>query len=287
MGEGKLGKTYFDGEFIFKEGELGNTMYVIQSGKVDITKETGKEGLTIATLGAGDIFGEMSLFDKMPRSANAVAHGEANILSVDKKKLFSMIDRDPTMVFKLLETMSQRIRKLNGELIRLKEVKVALLYDCSSIDNTCDLILEKVNTMISSENGSIMRLEEDGNLSIVSAFGMESEMKLNLTRGRGIAGDVLKTGKAELVNNVSLDSRFIPGQTSIKSMLCAPLRCRNDFLGVINLSNSSDRLFTIEDLKLLSSLSAQASIAIQNSGNFETLKNATERVLQQATILDM
>jgi len=116
MKEGELGKIYADGEVIFKEGEKGETMYVIQAGEVRITKKLVSDHTTIATLRPGEIFGEMALFDKLPRSATAMASGEARVLSIDKKKLFSTISHDPTLAFKIIETMSQRIRRLDENL---------------------------------------------------------------------------------------------------------------------------------------------------------------------------
>jgi len=116
MKEGELGKIYADGEIIFKEGEKGEVMYVIQSGEVKITKKLVSDHTTIATLQSGEIFGEMALFDKLPRSATAMASGEARVLSIDKKKLFSTISHDPTLAFKIIETMSQRIRRLDENL---------------------------------------------------------------------------------------------------------------------------------------------------------------------------
>ena len=116
MKEGELGKMYSDGEIIFKEGERGDVMYVIQSGEVKISKKLVSDHTIIATLHSGEIFGEMAIFDKLPRSATAMASGEARVLSIDKKKLLSTISHDPTLAFKIIETMSQRIRKLDENL---------------------------------------------------------------------------------------------------------------------------------------------------------------------------
>jgi CRP/FNR family transcriptional regulator, cyclic AMP receptor protein len=124
MKNGELGKLYFDKEIIFREGSTGDEMYVIQKGNVKITKNTDLGNVTIATLKNGEIFGEMALFDKLPRSATAIAHGETRILSVDKKKFFATISRDPTLVFKMLESMSNRIRRLNEELSTLKKTSL-------------------------------------------------------------------------------------------------------------------------------------------------------------------
>lgn len=120
MSSGEVGKVYSDGEIIFEEGEQGNCIYVIQSGKVRIIKKDSSGERTIAVLENGELFGEMALFDKLPRSATARALGDARILSMDKKRLFAGISRDPTLAFKTLEAVSGRIRKLNDEIMKLK-----------------------------------------------------------------------------------------------------------------------------------------------------------------------
>ncbi len=288
MKEGELGKIYSDGEVIFREGETGNVMYVIQSGKVKITKKVESGEVDIATLHHGEIFGEMALFDRLPRSASAVALGDARVLSVDKKKLFSTISRDPTLVFKLLESMSQRIRKLDEELTKLKRNNAEVRHVFIDIDEACKFILDEARNIIKPDSGSIMILDEMGEfLTIRAAFGSESPSKMKFKAGEGIAGDVLKTGKAELINNVSADGRFVSGSSKITSMLCVPLKCREARIGVINMSSAHDRVFTQEDLKLLHSLAIYASIAIQSSMNLSTLKSITDEVLKSAAVLNM
>jgi len=121
MKKGEVGKEYCDGEVIFEEGGSGDCMYIVQSGQVRISRKTGSQDFTIATLQAGDIFGEMAIFDGLPRSATAAAQGEARVLSMDRKRLFATISRDPTVAFKVLEAASKRIRKLNDEVMKLRE----------------------------------------------------------------------------------------------------------------------------------------------------------------------
>ncbi|MGE5808337.1 MAG: Crp/Fnr family transcriptional regulator [Nitrospirota bacterium] len=119
MNEGELGRVYKDGEVIFKEGDIGDVMYSIQSGTVKISRLSGGKEQTLVILGGGDLFGEMALFDRKPRSATATALSEARVLGIDKKKLFASISRDPTLVFKLIEIMSQRIRRLSDDVVKL------------------------------------------------------------------------------------------------------------------------------------------------------------------------
>jgi CRP-like cAMP-binding protein len=266
MNDSELGRLYSDGEIIFKEGDVGDALYVIQSGKVIITKRAASGELVIATLRSGEIFGEMALFDRLPRSATVRASGNARILKIDKKKLFSAIGRDPTLVFKVLESMSQRTRKLDEELIKLKKSNVDISHFFVDLDETCALILERARDIVSADNGSIMLFDDEGkSLAIRAAFGAEWDPKMRFVAGEGIAGDVLSTGRAELINNVSTDLRFKPGTASIKSMLCVPLAGKSNNLGVINMSKSSENLFTLDDLNSLRSVAIYASVAIENA----------------------
>jgi len=286
MKDSELGKAFSDGDVICKEGEKGEVMYVIQSGNVKITKKTTSGEVTLATLTSGDIFGEMALFDRMPRSATAVASGEVTILSIDKKKLFTTISRDPTLVFKVLETMSQRIRMLDEELSRLKKTKEHLLQSCCDVEETCEMILQEAKKTIFAENGSVMLCDRNDNtLSIKAAFGSKSTQLMRLKVGEGIAGDVLTTGQSEMLNNVSTDGRYKKGSTKIISMLCAPLKCDNTVFGVINMSNTSERRFVLEDLRMLNSLAVYASIAVKNALNYAQLRVAADNVLKHAILV--
>ena len=287
MLKGELGRNYADGEIIFREGEKGEGMYAVQSGRVKITKETASGVITIATLQEGDIFGEMALFDRLPRSANAVAYGEARVLSIDKKKLFTTINRDPTLVFRILESMSHRIRSLNEEMAKLRTAKADIAAMCADLGETCDRVLDEARKIVKAENGSLMLLNEgDKSLVIMAAFGVDLAEKARLQEGSGIAGDVLRTGRAELINNVRADARFLRSPIEIGSLLCIPLKCDGQVFGVINMSHSSEKKFSLDDLGVISSLSFYASLAIQHARNFTRLKNATEGMLMHATVLN-
>jgi CRP-like cAMP-binding protein len=119
---GALGKVYEDGEIIIRQGEVGDCMYVIQEGEVVILLEEGDNEVHLATRREGDFFGEMALFDRDVRSATVRSKGSARILTVDKSNLLSRIHKDPSMAFRVLETMSNRIRELLDEVNRLVEI---------------------------------------------------------------------------------------------------------------------------------------------------------------------
>ncbi len=114
MGKGALGKVYADGEDIVRQGDVGDCMFVVQSGRVEVIQATDSGEQHLAFLETGDFFGEMAVFEKETRSATVRASGEARALKVDKKTLLRRIKEDPLLAVNLLQTMSHRIRDLNA-----------------------------------------------------------------------------------------------------------------------------------------------------------------------------
>jgi len=122
---GALGKVYVDGEIIIQQGETGDSMYVVQGGRVEVLQESEMAGEQhLAFLNAGDFFGEMAVFEKEMRSATVRANGEARVLKIDKKALLTRIREDPLLAVNLLKTMSHRIRRLNEEISRHRETSL-------------------------------------------------------------------------------------------------------------------------------------------------------------------
>jgi len=124
MVSGALGKFYVDGEEIIRQGKTGDSMYVVQSGRVEViqSSETGEQHL--AFLEAGDFFGEMAVFEKEVRSATVRAVGESRVLKIDKKTLLRRIREDPLLAVNLLKTMSHRIRYLNSTVAHHKDKRL-------------------------------------------------------------------------------------------------------------------------------------------------------------------
>jgi CRP/FNR family transcriptional regulator len=109
----KLGKHYKDDEIIIKQGEKGNSLFVIQEGSVDVIRETAEGDVKLAELGESEFFGEMGLFEEDVRSCTVRAVGEVTILTIDKRNFFKSIRRDPSLAYRLLEKMSNRLREVN------------------------------------------------------------------------------------------------------------------------------------------------------------------------------
>ena len=113
--KGELGKVFTDGEVIVRQGDVGDQMYVVQSGSVEVVLESDGTERRLSTMAAGDFFGEIALFDKIVRSASIRAVGEACVLSIDKRTLLKRISEDPLLAYNLLRAMSTRVRDLNQQ----------------------------------------------------------------------------------------------------------------------------------------------------------------------------
>ncbi len=120
METGGLGKLYKDGEVIIKQGDSGNCMYVIQSGTVEVIRDNNGKEVRLALRREGDFIGEMALFSREVRSATIRALGDAKILTVDRKNLLKSIQKDPSLAFRIIETLSKRLRDLSEEIAPYK-----------------------------------------------------------------------------------------------------------------------------------------------------------------------
>lgn len=115
-----LGRVYRDGEIIIRQGKPGEHMYEILNGQVEVIQERDGKEVCLAVLGKGNFFGEMAIFERETRSATVRAKGEVRILTIDKKILLRRISEDPSLAFRILEKMSNRIREMDDELVRLR-----------------------------------------------------------------------------------------------------------------------------------------------------------------------
>ena len=117
---GALGKVYEDGEVIVRQGEAGNCMYVIQEGQAEVVVESDGVEEPLAALGEGGFFGEMAIFENEVRMATVRAVGQARVLTVDERSFLRRIHEDPSLAFRMVQTMSRRIRDLDAEVVRLR-----------------------------------------------------------------------------------------------------------------------------------------------------------------------
>jgi CRP-like cAMP-binding protein len=113
-------ESYPRGTTLFQHGDPGDKLYIIISGKIRISREIpgmGEEALAI--LGAGDVFGEMSLFDDAPRSADAHVHEGLRVLALPKDRfeqlLFLRQDLAHDVLWSAVRILVRRLRETNDK----------------------------------------------------------------------------------------------------------------------------------------------------------------------------
>jgi len=111
-------RTVEAGEAVFRHGDKGSELFVIQSGTVEISRGKGEHRNVLATLRQGAFFGEMSVLESMPRDADAVAVTRTELLVITQGGLLIRLRRDPTFALEMLHQLSGRVRTLNQMLDR-------------------------------------------------------------------------------------------------------------------------------------------------------------------------
>ena len=107
-------KHWHGGSIIMGQNEMGDALYVLLQGqaRVVLFGENGRE-MTLCTLKPGEIFGEMSLFDGKPRSANVVAEKDSALLVLEREAFLGHLRQHPETAIRLLGEMAQRLRRAN------------------------------------------------------------------------------------------------------------------------------------------------------------------------------
>lgn len=114
-------RTYREGEVVFVEGDIGRALFILESGRVELTKPgpDGKPRL-LYTLRPGDFFGEMALLESLPRTATATALEKSHLHLLYKSKLDALLAADPrigvTIMSHLARLLSSRLRRLTSDM---------------------------------------------------------------------------------------------------------------------------------------------------------------------------
>jgi len=98
------------GEFLFREGEKGENMYVMLEGEVDISLGD----FVLETAGPGALIGEMALIDDSPRTANAVAKSPSKLAQIDRRRFHFLVQQTPHFATHVMKILAGRLRHMNA-----------------------------------------------------------------------------------------------------------------------------------------------------------------------------
>ncbi len=109
---------YLAGDMIFRQGEDGSLMYLVQGGAVEVLQELGGMEKQIAVLERGDFFGEMSLLEAEPRSHSVRAISPVKLVEIDRAGLQKMLVRNPEIAVRMVRKLSHRLATAEDMLFR-------------------------------------------------------------------------------------------------------------------------------------------------------------------------
>lgn len=177
-------RSYPKDTMIFSESQPGKELYIIQKGSVKITKIVNDNEVLLALLKPGDIFGEMALLEDKPRSASAIAHEQALLLSVNKANFSRMVSSQPQIITRLTQLLSERIwfiykqlantqisdpvgRMYDALLIQLEKQRVPISSSSYTFDFGPQELVNMVGLPKAEGNMAVRKMFENSRLKIV------------------------------------------------------------------------------------------------------------------------
>ncbi len=161
------------------------------------------------------------------------------------------------------------------------------------LDEVLTIVMDNIVRLTKAERGFLMLRNEQGEMvtSMGRNWEMESINSSELTVSRSVVGRVIETGEPLITTNAQEDQRFM-GQESIvafnlRSILCVPLKVKNDLIGVIYADNRIRAgIFAESERNLLVAFANQAAVAIENARLFSSLKHTLEEVTGLKNLMD-
>lgn len=115
----RFGRSYVKGTVLFREGERGEEMYVIQSGRVQVSMKVRGVEKVLSVLQPGEFFGEMAILNGKPRSATAVVSEDSKLLVIDSKTFEAMIRGNAEIALRMIKKLAARMQEADDQIENL------------------------------------------------------------------------------------------------------------------------------------------------------------------------
>jgi signal transduction histidine kinase len=108
--------TLPEGEWLMREGEIGDALYAVLEGGIEITKKSGEQEVVLAVRGPGEVIGELALLEQTPRSASGRAVQDTRLLRIGREAFKQVLAASPSAALALLRTFNTRLRSTEAML---------------------------------------------------------------------------------------------------------------------------------------------------------------------------
>jgi CRP-like cAMP-binding protein len=183
----RFGRSCATGTVLFREGDPGQEMFVLQSGRVQLTRRSRNEEKIVAVLTPGEFFGEMAIVNNRPRSATATVIADATLLAIDARTFEAMVRGNAEIAVRLLKKLASRLDQAN------RQIEILLVRDSTvRVVQALGMLAETIG----SPDGEWTRVElsaaeladrlglSDGDLDQVLRR-LEASQLVALEKGRG------------------------------------------------------------------------------------------------------
>jgi CRP-like cAMP-binding protein len=267
-------KEYAEGQQVFAEGDPGDAMYFIVRGQVRVEvrrDSTGTARKTLTVLMPGDYFGEMSIFDQQPRSAFAVAVGETRLLRLSKTGFDTLLGQSSaaglSVLFAMIRTSSDRIRRLSSQLVVYDEIGKAI-GESRNLQELLDVVLHQLRLATFADWGLLLVTSQFSTgleLRSVEGLALSASQKASIGAGQGFLEPLLKQPGDLVARNFEEDESFKSCSRlgfELPALLLARISVDNRLLGVIALGDHEVGHFDLDDVHLVRGVARQAGQAI-------------------------
>ncbi len=289
-------RTFAADEVIIEDEGYGDEVHFLVEGRVRISKRiAGADDQLLALLHPGDTFGELELIAGRPRSARVVALEHCVTYALHKTDFEHLLYRSRDLAVRLLQVLSIRLRATNNRFVhesarraeqnRLEVHKLEQLIEAAkSLNSTLDLnelldmLVDFALQITDGDRGTVYIIDDTTQemwTRVAKGLDGLSRVTIRMPIGKGIAGYVAATGDTINIPDAYLDPRFNPDydrQTGYRtaSILCLPIRVKSGkIIGVFQLLNKKDGVFTEDDARIMSAFSVHAAIALENARLYE------------------
>lgn len=191
------------GDYVFHDGDKSSDFYIIGLGAVEVVKlldkETGKEKI-LDTLGAGDFFGEGSLFSDEPRGASVRALSDCRLFKIDKRRFFELLrnnnDIAITFLSNMLSVVNERLRHANNELLVLYEVSRLIADEVKGLAQVAGGVLAQLISITANEKALFFLIDGDTQTErVIAKYGFtdaEGDLKKDVVNYEEIKKELQK-----------------------------------------------------------------------------------------------
>jgi CRP-like cAMP-binding protein len=189
----RFGQELQAGQVIFREGEEGDQLFIIQGGRVKVSRPLGGKEQLLAVLGKGDFFGEMALVTRERRTATVTALEPVRLLAFNREGFLNMINKNPKIALNIIDKLCRRLANANQHLRHLARkdargliaMNLRLGFQAASgrldRERTVEEFARNLELDPGAVRGVLEELESGGIVRLVSgALELADENRLNL-----------------------------------------------------------------------------------------------------------